>query len=326
MRPTPADVVVAAARLSDRVIRTPMARSAWLSKASGADVWMKLEHHQREGSFKTRGALNALMLAAVPSAVTASAGNHGRSMAFAARELGVELTVFAPATAPLAKLDPIRRLGARLELCDSYDEAETRALAFARERGVPYISPYNHRDVIAGAGTTGLEILEDLPGVETIVVAVGGGGLVSGVALAAATAPEPPSIAGVEAAASPVFTSALAAGHLVTVDVAPTLADGLAGNAEPGSITFDLIRDLGVPVSTVTEEEIAAAMRGLRLHEHQTVEGAGAVGVAALLSGRIDVRGATVAVIVSGGNVDPGRLLQQEPGPEREQYDREQRP
>ena len=302
------DVVAAAARLRGRVVRTPMARSAWLSQASGADVWLKLEHQQLEGSFKTRGALNALMLADVPRAVTASAGNHGRAMAYAARELGVELTVFTPKTAPHAKLDPIRRHGARLELCASYDEAETMALAFAREHDLPYISPYNHPDVIAGAGTVGLDVLEDLPGLDALIVPVGGGGLISGVALAAASTPEPPSVRGVEAAASPVFTSALAAGRLIEVEVSSTLADGLAGNAEPGSITFDLIRDLGVPVCAVTEDQIATAMRGLVSFEDQTVEGAGAVGVATLLAGAFDLQGTRVAVILSGGNVDPGRL------------------
>lgn len=310
MLPTSADIVAAAARLRGRIVRTPMTRSAWLSQASGADVWLKLEHQQLEGSFKTRGALNALMLARVPRAVTASAGNHGRAMAYAARELGVELTVFTPKTAPHAKLEPIRRHGARLELCASYDEAESRALDYAREHDLPFISPYNHPDVIAGAGTVGLEVLEDLPGLDAVMVPVGGGGLISGVALAAASMPEPPSVYGVEAAASPVFTSALAAGRLIEVDVAPTLADGLAGNAEPGSITFDVIRDLGVPVSVVSEDQIEAAMRGLVKFEGQTVEGAGAVGVAALLAGAPDLHGARIAVILSGGNVDPGRLKQ----------------
>lgn len=318
MLPTGADITRAADRLRGRIVRTPLTRSAWLSSRTGGDVWLKLENQQIEGSFKARGALHALMRANIDRAVTASAGNHGRALAFAAKELGVALTVFAPRTAPSAKLDPIRRHGARLELRDTYDSAERDAILFAREHGIPYVSPYNDPDVIAGAGTAGLEVIEDLPQVDLFVVPVGGGGLVSGIALAAETGAARPRVIGVEAAASPVFTSALAAGRLVEVDVGPTLADGLAGNAEPGSITFDLIRDLGVDVQRVGEDQIAAAMRGLLAHEAQQVEGAAAVGVAALLAAMIDVSGRRVAVIVSGGNVDPGRLLQQEPGAERE--------
>lgn len=323
---SPADVVDAAARLRGRIRRTPVVRSAWLSSIAGADIWLKLEHQQQEGSFKTRGALNALLQAGCPRAVTASAGNHGRAMAFAARELGVALTVFAPAAAPRAKLDFIRNRGAALELCPTYDEAEQRAIGFARATGTPYVSPYNHRDVIAGAGTTGLEILEDLPAVDRLVAAVGGGGLISGIGLASAALAPHPHVIGIEAAASPVFTSALAAGRLVEVDVRPTVADGLAGNAEPGSMTFDLIRDMKIPVHAVGEDAILAAMRGLIEHEDQVVEGAGAVGVAALLAGLLDVRGERIAIVVSGGNVDPGRLRQQEPGAKPEQDQGEQGP
>ena len=318
MAPTPADVIAAAARLQDRVRRTLIVPSAWLSSVTGAEIWLKLENQQHEGSFKARGAFNALMQCGVARAVTASAGNHGRAMAFAARELGIALTVFTPKTAPRAKLDPIRSHGASLELCDSYDEAEQRAIAHTRDSGAPYISPYNHRDVIAGAGTAGLEVIEDLTRVEVIVAGVGGGGLISGIGLAAQAQAPDVSVIGVEAAASPVFTSSLAAGRLVEVDVRPTLADGLAGNAEPGSVTFDLVRDLKIPVHAVDESQIRAAMIGLLEHDGQRAEGAGAVAVAALAAGTIDVRGRRVAVIVSGGNVDAGRLLQQEPRAERE--------
>lgn len=311
-------VHLAAHRLEGAVRRTPLVRSAWLSGEYGADVWLKLENQQLEGSFKTRGALHALMQTRVPRAITASAGNHGRALAYAASQLGVGLTVFAPRTAPRAKLDPIRAHGATLELRDSYDDAEREAIATARQRGIPFISPYNHPDVIAGAGTAGLEILEDLPAVDSIVVPVGGGGLVSGIALAASAHPTLPLVQGVEAAASPVFSTAIDAGRLVDVEVHPTLADGLAGNAEPGSMTFDLIRDLHVPIETVDEAAIAAAMQGLRKYEEQVVEGAGAAGVAALLAGLLEPARAPLAIVVSGGNVDPEKLLEQEPGAERQ--------
>lgn len=297
---TPEDVVLAAGRIEGRVVATPLARTSWLSKAARADVFLKLENQQHEGSFKTRGAFNALLQAPPGRVVTASAGNHGRSLAFAARELGARLTVYAPRTAPAAKLDYIRLHGATLELCDSYDDAEERALEMSRTLGVPYISPYNHPHVVAGAGTVGLEVLDESP--EVIVAPVGGGGLISGIALAARAAPRPPLVFGVEAAASPAFTTALAHGRIVPIDVGPTLADGLAGNAEAGSITFELIRDLTAGIVTVSEEEIAAAMEGLLAHDGQRAEGAGAVATAALTAGRLDVAGKRVVVIVSGGN------------------------
>lgn len=303
---TPASIVRAAERLQGRVRRTATITSAWLSAVTGADVLLKLENQQIEGSFKTRGAFHALQQANVMRAVTASAGNHGRSLAFAAKALGVALTVFAPRTAPRAKLDYISAHGAALELCDSYDEAEQRALEYASRLAVPYISPYNHPDVIAGAGTVGLETLQERP--DVIVVPVGGGGLVSGIALAARNEPNPPAVIGVEALASPVFTTALARGGLVPVEIADTLADGLAGNAEPGSMTFELIRDHVSDVLAVSEAHIAAAMRGLLAHDGQRVEGAGAVGAAALLAGIAGLAGKRVVVIVSGGNVDEARL------------------
>lgn len=293
----------AATRLTGRVNDTPLVRSGWLSGVSGADVWLKLENQQLEGSFKTRGAFNALLKLGSGRVVTASAGNHGRSLAFAARELGARLTVFAPRTAPDTKLDFIRAHGANLELCDSYDDAEERALTMSKRQHVPFISPYNHRDVIAGAGTVGLAVISAGAAFDAIVVPTGGGGLISGIALAARTSALPgPLVYGVEAQASPAFSTSLAQGRIVSIDVSPTRADGLAGNLEAGSMTFEIVRDLTAGVTTVTEEEIVAAMDQLLEHEGQRVEGAGAVGVAVLLAGRLPVAGKRVVVIVSGGN------------------------
>lgn len=309
-RPSAPELYDAAKRLRGRIERTPLTRSAWLSDLMGAEVWLKLESRQVEGSFKARGAYNALLAAPVTHAITASAGNHGRALARAARDLGVSLTVFAPRTAPRAKLDPIRAHGATLELRDSYDEAEIQAVEYARSNAVPYISPYNHPDIIAGAGTVALEVLEDLARCDVVLVAVGGGGLVSGIAIAAGAHGAGPVVHGVEAVASPVFSTALAHGALTPVRVSSTLADGLAGNAEPGSVTFEIVRDLGVAVTSVDESAIEAAMRGLREHEGEIAEGAGAVTVAALLSGGAGgarlpaLRGKRVVAVVSGGNVD----------------------
>ena len=236
--------------------------------------------------------------------VTASAGNHGQALARAARVFGLEARVFVPASAPAAKRDAIRRHGAEMIETADYDEAESRARGTALESDAVFVSAYSHPDVIAGAGTIALELLDDVPDLDTIVVPIGGGGLASGVAIAARSSPRPVRVLAVEAAASPVFTSALAAGRIVTVDVASTLADGLAGNMEPDSRTFALVRDFVDRVVAVDESALARAMRGLLEHEHLVVEGAGAVGVAALLAGELDIAGRTAGVVLTGRNID----------------------
>ena len=252
--------------------------------------------------------LAAGQLGAAPALVTASAGNHGRAMAWAVRDLGVALTVYVPADAPKAKLDAIRASTATVVTCDSYDETEPRAKEHALREGAVYISPYSHPDVIAGAGTVGVEILEDWPDVDIIVVPIGGGGLISGIALAAKPLSETAEVIGVEVSASNPFTQSLAAGRIVTIDVQPTLADGLAGNLDPETLTFDIVRDNVSRIALVDETQLRSAVAAFARHEQLVVEGAGAVGVAALLGRQLDVRGKKVAVVLSGGNIDPDKL------------------
>ncbi len=235
--------------------------------------------------------------------MTASAGNHGRALAWAAGAAGLPLTVYVPQTAPRTKLDAIRESGAAIELCPDYDEAEARAKAHGARGDAIYVSPYSHPDVIAGAGTVGLEILEDWPEVDVIVVPIGGGGLISGIAIAAA-AVGTTAVAGVEVEASSPFTRGLAAGRIVTIDVRPTLADGLAGNLDPDTVTFDLVRDLVSRIALVNEDDLREAIAGTAVHERLVVEGAGAAGVAAVLSRKIDLENRRVAVVLSGGNID----------------------
>jgi threonine dehydratase len=237
--------------------------------------------------------------------VTASAGNHGRALVLAAASEAIPLTVYVPACAPQTKLSALHRAGARVIPCRDYDEAEQRAKAHAAAGAADYISPYSHPEVIAGAGTIGLEILEDLPDVDLIVVALGGGGLASGVAIAAAGRAE---TYGVEAEASCPFTRGLTAGRIVRIEVGPTLADGLAGNLDPDTITFELVRRYVARVVTVSEAEIADAIAGLFYEERLVAEGAAGVAVAGLLSGRIAADGRNVAIVVSGANIDPDRL------------------
>jgi threonine dehydratase len=280
-----------------------------------ADVHLKLESLQTTGSFKLRGAFNAAQAllerhggSEPPLLVTASAGNHGRALAYAAERLRLPLIVYAPAGAPRAKLDAIRRHGAELRETADYDEAERQAKqAAARGDGV-FVSPYSDRDVIAGAGTVAIEIFEDCPDVDLFVVPVGGGGLVSGVAVAARAISAGVDVVGVEVEASHVFHDSLAAGRLVEVHVGPTLADGLAGNADPDTITFSYIQQLVTRLALVTDDDLRRAMRDLAGREHVIAEGAGAVGVAALAAQKIDVSGRRVAVIVSGANIDLDRV------------------
>jgi threonine dehydratase len=308
-RPTRQDIDAAARRIRPFAWHTPCVPSAWLSDVARADVWLKLEVVQATGSFKIRGAANALLClkAARPDVtgvVTASAGNHGQAIALAARRIGLRACVYVPAAAPTAKLDAIRRLGAEVVLAPTYDDAERRAREASRGAGAVYVSPYNDADVIAGAGTVALEILEDVPALDAVVIPLGGGGLLSGAAIVAKSSDRQVRVIGAEAQASPVFTAALAARRIVAVEVGPTLADGLAGNLEPGSQTFDLVRDLADRVALVSESSIELAMRELIRHERLIVEGAGATAVGALLDGNLDLAGKTVGVVLSGRNVD----------------------
>jgi len=310
-------VFAARQRIAPHIRRTPLVHSPWLSSCAGAVVRLKLESIQVTNSFKARGAVNVAAARLEREGgdversrmlVTASAGNHGRAMAYACERLGLRLVVFTPKDAPRAKLDPIVRHGADLRAeASSYEESELLAKRFAVAERITYISPYSHPDVIAGAATIALEILEDWPEVETILVPVGGGGLVSGIALAAKAVSDNIEVIGVEAQASPAFSTSLAAGRITEVRVKQTLADGLAGNMDPDTITFDLVQRHVDRVVVASEQSIEDAVRGLVTNEHLVAEGAGATAVAALVEG-LRVKGRHVAVVLSGSNIDSARL------------------
>lgn len=309
-----ADVRAAMDRVRPFVVRTPLEQSPGLSDLCGVAVWLKLECFQTTGSFKLRGALNALLT--LPNdtqqkgVLTASAGNHGLGVARAAALVGVPATVVVPENASQAKIDALRLSGAELRLCGTtYDDAESVAIGLAKARGVPFISAYNDPGVVAGGGTIALEILEDLPSTRTIVVPAGGGGLIGGIGVAARGLDPQIAVYGAQSVASPALHAALAARALIPVDVNPSLADGLAGNVEAGSITFDLLREHIRRVVLVTETDIVEAMRWLLLHDHVLVEGSAAVGVAALLHQRLPVDDPLV-VVLTGRNVAASVLRQ----------------
>lgn len=310
---TLADVFAARRRLAAHLGQTPVVRSDWLSVANGAPVLLKLESLQISGSFKSRGALNAVAQLDQASrsrgVVTASAGNHGRAVAWAAELSGIPATVFTPRTAPESKTGAILRHGAALRAeAASYEEAERMAQGFARDTGAVFVSPYNHPHVVAGAGTIALELAEQIPELEVVVVPVGGGGLISGVAIALRAILPSAEIVGAEVEASCAFAAARRAGRLVPIEVRPTIADGLGGNVEPDTITWPVIRDLVDRVVVVAERDLVRGIRTLLAADHLVAEGAGIAAIAAVATGVAGTRGRRTAALLSGANIDIDRL------------------
>jgi threonine dehydratase len=312
------DISAAAERIAGYVERTPLRLSEWLS-TDEANVFFKVEVVQPTCSYKIRGAFNIVIRASEEAAagerlVTASAGNHGRGMAYAGSMHQVPVVVFVPEDAPRAKVDAIARLGAELRPCANYDEAEREAKAFARSGGGTWISPYSHPDVIAGAGTIGLELVEQHPYLDTVIVPIGGGGLVSGIGSALAELSPSTRVIGVEVAASCPFTLGLAAGRIVPIDVQPSIADGLTGNLDPDTVTFDIVREVVDEIVVIDETDLRRALASVVSQEHLVIEGAAAAGPAALLSGKINVKG-NVAIVLTGANIDTARLVDVLSGP-----------
>jgi threonine dehydratase len=296
--PTDVDLEAAWRTVAAALVPTPLVASPL-----AADAWLKLETMQPTGSFKVRGALAALSaLPAGERVVAASAGNHGLGIAWAAARLGLQATVVVSEQASPAKIAKLRAQPIELILHGSPDEAEAFAPTLAGP-GRTYVSPYNDTIVIAGQGTLGIELDRQVDGPLTVVVPVGGGGLLAGISLWARRRPDV-SLVGVEACASLAVSSAVAAGHVVPISYGETLADGLAGNIESGSVTVPMLA--GVAFRCVDEAEIRAAMRWLLVDHGLVAEGAGAAAVAAILAGKVAAEGRLVAV-VSGRNVTPER-------------------
>jgi threonine dehydratase len=304
-----ADIYRARARIAPLVVRTPLLRSAPLSARAGAAVYMKLENVQQTGSFKARGAANKILGLSdserAAGLITVSSGNHGRAVSYVAGTLGTPATVCLADNVPANKVEGIRRYGAEVVVGGkSYDEAVEFAVRMQAERGLTFVHPFDDPLVIAGQGTIGLEILEDRPDVETVVVPLSGGGLIAGIALALKSANPAIRVVGVSMERAPVMHASLQAGQIVDLPEEPTLADALVGGLGPvNEYTFALCRALLDETVLVSEEEIGRAMAFMLEAHHLVVEGGGAVGIAALLSGRLDL-GKRAAVVVTGGNVD----------------------
>lgn len=300
-------------RLGRDVVRTPLAASPALSRRTGAAVFVKWENRQTTGSFKLRGAL-AKIRALTPSeraggVLAASTGNHGLGVAEAARIEGLEAALILPRSAAPEKVEKLLRTGIRVDLRGgNCEQAERIARREARILGRTYVSPYNDFDVIAGQGTVGLEILEDLPGVTDLLVPVGGGGLIAGIAGAVKSRASGVRVFGVEPAASAFMAASLAAGRLIAVREGRTLADAVAGGIEPGSVTFPLCRRHVDGILTVGERFLIRSVRLLHELHGETVEPAGALPLAALIKYAPRFAGRRVVLVASGGNISPARL------------------
>ena len=303
-----ADIWRAQDVLRKSIAHTPMVHSRTFSAMTGANVYLKAEMLQRSGSFKIRGATYKMSRLSAAQrqhgVITASAGNHAQGVAIAARDAGVACTIYMPRFAPLAKVTATRGYGAEVVLHgDTYDDAYARCMEVQRETGATYIPAFDDTDVIAGQGTLGLEMLNEQPDADMLIVPIGGGGLISGIAVAAKALKPDIRIIGIQASGSASCRASLDVGQVVTLPAITTIADGIAVK-RPGEITFPIIKELVDDVLLMDDEQIIHAVLLLLERCKFLVEGAGAVGVAALLSGLIDVKGHTVICPLSGGNID----------------------
>ena len=309
------DVFSAQQRIAALTRQTPLLSSSSLSERTAADVYLKLENLQETGTFKVRGAANKILSLSeekrARGVVTASTGNHGRAVSFVAKKVGIPAVVCISERVPQNKVEALRRNGAELVVeGHGQDEAAERAAALQAERGLIMVHPFDDPDVIVGQGTIALEMLNALPELDIILVPLSGGGLVSGIGLALKSAAPGVRVVGVSMERAPVMYHSLQAGHPVQMPEEDTLADSLLGGIGlENQYTFRLVQQFVDDVVLVSEEEIARGMAFL-LREHNVVaEGAGAVGIAALLAGKVSNLGRNVGVVVSGGNVDVERLL-----------------
>jgi threonine dehydratase len=308
------EVRAAAERIDGRVRRTPVERSRRLAGRDDG-VWLKLENLQLTGSFKLRGATNAVLSLSDAErrrgVVAASSGNHGAAVACAAKAAGCPALVFVAPGVATSKLAAIRSWGAEVRTHgDDPLDAELEARRHAAAARMTYISPYNDPRVVAGQGTLGLELAEQLPRLDAVFLALGGGGLIAGVGgYLKALWPDLRVIA-CSPVASPVMHASLAAGRIVELESRPTLSDGTAGGVEPGAITFELCREIVDDSVLVSEEQIAAAVRLIVDSHHTLVEGAAGVAVAGFLAHRQRVAGRRVAIVLCGANIDVAVLKQ----------------
>jgi threonine dehydratase len=292
-----------------QVRTTPMTHSAALSQLTGCEVYLKCEHLQHTGSFKMRGATNKLRMLGSTTldtgVVTSSTGNHGKAVARAGRRAGVAVTVYAPSNAARSKLDAIRELNGTVVMVEGGAlDAELEARRAAQTQDIPYISPYNDLDVIAGQGTIAMEMQEQCPGLDVVLASVGGGGLISGIGTVYRTLSPATQIVGCWPVNAPSMHTCLEAGAILDVEEQATISDGTAGGVEAGSFTFALCQGVIDQRVLVSEDEIKAAMKLLNAMERCMVEGAAGVALAGLVRHAAKWRGKKVGVVLCGSNID----------------------
>ena len=303
-----------ARRLLDGIInKTPVVEDSRLAKETGANVFLKAESMQKSGSFKIRGAYNTISRLSDEEksrgVIAASAGNHAQGVAYAAQLLGVRSTIVLPVHAPLTKVMATKDLGAHVVMHGStFDEAVAYSKELQQERGFTYVHAFDNPNVVAGQGTIGLEIVEALPEITTIIVPIGGGGLISGIAIAAKTFKPSVRIIGVQSENVSWVKPSLEAGRPIIPEPRPTIADGIAVKT-PGELTLPLIQSYVDEIVEVSDEEVAHGIYHCVSHSHLVVEGAGAAGVAALIAGKFSVTpGETICAVLCGGNIDANLL------------------
>ena len=305
------DVYAARQRIASTIRATPMERSESLSEQIGGEIYLKLEHHQITGSFKLRGATNAILSLSDDQkkngVVAASTGNHGRGLAYAARKAGIPCIICMSELVPDNKVNGIKAQGADVRIIGrSQDDAQVEVDRLVAEEGMTMLPPFDHPDIIAGQGTLGLDMLDDLPSTDTAIVQLSGGGLMAGVALALKSQKPGMRIIGVSMERGAAMIESQRAGKPVFVEEIPTLADSLGGGIGlDNRYTFSMVRNLVDEFVTISEIEIAEAIRHAYRQERQIVEGSGSVCIGALLAGKIPNPGTCVA-LVSGGNIDMG--------------------
>ena len=306
---TPADIVAARQRISGECLRTATMPSPSLTRRVGRPVHLKMEHRQITGSFKLRGATNAVLSLSEDERrrgiVGVSTGNHGRGLAHAASRAGVKAVICMSTLVPENKVAAIRDLGAEVRIVGrSQDDAQEEVDRLVGEEGMVMIPPFDHPAVIAGQGTIGLEMLEDVPDVEDVLVPLSGGGLIAGLALAVKSVRPEARITGISMERGAAMAESLKVGRPTAIEERPTLADSLGGGiGSDNRYTFAMVRDLVDEVVLLTEDEIADGVRHAYWQEQEIVEGAGGIGLAALLAGKVRPRGVTV-VLLSGRNID----------------------
>ncbi|MBJ7966274.1 bifunctional threonine ammonia-lyase/L-serine ammonia-lyase TdcB [Bacillus cereus] len=294
--------------------KTPLVKSFYLTSKTGGEIYLKLENMQLTGSFKFRGAFNKISQLTNEEkergVIACSAGNHAQGVALSSHLLKIKSKIVMPTSAPQAKVDATRGYGSEVILYgDTFDDAKAKCEEIIKETGETYLHPYDDVEVMAGQGTIGLDILDDMWDVDTVIVPIGGGGIISGIAVALKSFNPSINIIGVQAENVHGMKASYDAGEIVLHYKAPTIADGCAVKI-PGNLTFEIVKNLVDEIVTVSEEELEVAMKDLLQRGKAVVEGAGALATAALLAGKVDkyVQGKKVVAVISGGNVDLKRI------------------